>query len=234
MKPILFNTEMVMAILDGRKSVTRRVVKPQPICDGPNITFKPHDDDFFLSAEKHWLRCRVCGNDPEYSREGSSISHHWEPPYRPGDILYVRETWCENQNPNSKNFGGFEYKADYDGAMCQDLISWHPSTNMPKEAARLFLRVTGVRVERLQDITPEQARDEGCDGRCLCPSSGTCGTLCTVERDFSVERFETLWDSTIKKADLPRYGWNANSWVWTYRFERISKEEAQKGGEGNR
>ena len=235
MKPILFNTEMVRAILDRRKSVTRRIVKPQPICCGPNITFTPHDDDFFLSAEKHWLRCRVCGHDPEYSREGSSISHHWKPLYRPGDILYVRETF-------TKSGGEYYFRADFGSDYldpCETLsggyptycifhigcegccrepqrIYWCPSIHMPKKAARLFLRVTDVRVERLQAMSHEDAEQEGC----WCDEGGLAMPL---------DKFADLWDSTIKKANLTRYGWDANPWVWVIEFEQIRKEKAQKG-----
>ncbi len=229
MKPILFNTEMVRAILDGHKSVTRRVVMPQPICGGPNATFTPHDDDFFLSAEKHWLRCRVCGNDPEYSREGSNISHNWKPPYLPGDIMYVRETFRIDYLSNVPGSGRVRYKADDTYAdfrftperyemmrRAQLKPGWRPNENMPKEAARLFLLVTGVRVERLQDISEEQAEAEGCTAR---------------GGNLAKDGFEAVWDSTIKKADLPIYGWGANPWVWVIEFERISREEALGGTE---
>lgn len=120
MKPILFNTEMVKAILDGRKTTTRRVIKPQPICMGPNITFKPHNDDFFLSAEKGWLRCRTCGNDPEYSPEGKNISHHWKPSYQPGDVLYVRETYA-----NIEIAGHPETRKDIIGQMAIIQMEYH-------------------------------------------------------------------------------------------------------------
>ncbi len=187
MKPILFNTEMVRALLDGRKSVTRRVVKPQPT--NPrfnNIGWLGWDDG-------HGYKMRQ--------------------PYQPGDILYVRETWAECEDT-----GGYLYRAwprfepkDEDEAMKRLGLKWRPSIHMPKEAARLFLRVTGVWVERLHDMTANQAMDEGF-------------------QDWNdVVR---VWDSTIKKADLPLYGWAANPWVWVIEFERISKE-ALKGGEGN-
>ena len=109
---------------------------------------------------------------------------------------------------------------------------------MPKEAARLFLRVTSVRVERLQGITEVGAADEGAEGT----PCGDCG-----ERDYGSryefcttcantgwvkspkEEFKGIWDSTIRSADLPAYGWEANPWVWVIEFERISKEEAMKG-----
>lgn len=229
MKPILFNTEMIRAIQDNRKTVTRRVVKPQPVCYGPNVTFKPHDDDFFLSAEKNWLRCRVCGHDPEYSREGSNTSHHWIPPYRPGDILYVRETWTMWN-------GNYEYKADVDDGYgpfcsscildicagdCNSALKWHPSIHMPREAARIFLRVTDVRVERLQDITESQAIAEGCNGKFVGTGEAIgCGWEITPQDEFS-----SIWNSTIKPKDLALYGWKSNPWVWVIEFERCEKPE---------
>lgn len=216
MKPILFNTEMVRAILDGRKTQTRRVVKSLD-----RLSFyraEPSEDayealgkwDFFYGWLEGGVMFDAC----------ASV----KAPYSIGDILWVRETW------NHVKFGlgdwHYEYRADYDdtskwrnGSFAQ----WRPSIHMPRDAARIFLRVTDVRVERLQEITKEQARAEGCDGRCDCPSSGTDGSLCCVERDFSLEKFESVWDSTIKRSDLPLYGWYANPWVWVIEFERCDK-----------
>ncbi len=196
MKPILFNTEMVQAILDGRKSVTRRVVKPQP-----NKQLVPEPDG---------------GCWPGYFAEVGTPSVA-NPPYRPGDILYVREaTW--------KWPGGYEYKADY--AEGNPGYIWTPSIHMTKEAARLFLRVTNVRVERLQEITDEQAAAEGCKG-----------WFVATKREWDknpdyITEFRSVWNSTLKKADLPRYGWDADPWVWVIEFERIGKEEAleKEGG----
>ncbi len=104
------------------------------------------------------------------------------------------------------------------------IIKWQPSIHMPKEAARIFLRVTGVRVERLQDITLDDAIAEGCQGKFI--GSGEC-----VGAGWEIlpeDEFADLWDSTIKKSDLDKYGWDANPWVWVIEFERISKEEAMK------
>ena len=232
-KPILFNTEMVRAVLDNRKTVTRRVVKPKPVCYGSNIAFAPHDGDFFLSAEKNWLSCRVCRNDPEYSREGTYSSHHWIPPYSPGDILYVRETWakmeCSECNEDSDDC---ESAVERDGLtiFCDgdmyvykatDLLpggyKWHPSIHMPREAARIFLRVTDVRVERLQDITCEQVIAEGV----------ACRTISEVRAEVrpALFEFQDIWDSTIKPADRALYGWDANPWVWAIEFERCEKSK---------
>lgn len=213
-KPILFNTDMVQAILDKRKTVTRRVVKPQLVCHGANITFTPHSNDFFISAEKGWIRCRECGNDPEYSKAGSSISHHWEPPYKQGDILYVREAWHEytkrvgeGESCHLAKFYG--YKASVKNSEDSN-TPWKPSIHMPKEAARIWLKVTNVRVERLQDITGEQAVLEG-----------------TKEKfpPLAQDEFRDIWDSTVKKADVDQYGWKSNPWVWVIEFERCEKPE---------
>lgn len=209
-KPILFNTEMVCKVLDGTKTATRRVVKPLPICYGPNITFTPHDDNFFLSSEKNWLRCRVCGNDPEYSHAGSDIAHHWIPPYRPDDILYVRETWAAWSRAEGI-VPRIHYKAD--GETLQG-VKWRPSIHMPKEAARIFLLVTGLRAERLQDIDDDEALKEGC---------GIWGDVDWVA--FPAEDFKRVWDSTIKQADRILYGWDANPWVWVIDFERVEAEQ---------
>lgn len=183
MKPILFNTQMVRAILEGRKSVTRRVVKPQP------------------PATAHASKVR---SDYGWSFwEGNPEKHYMKPPFQAGDILWVRETWSPvNVRPRR-----YIYKADVDRSIGEGVglpLCWHPSIHMPREAARIFLRVTDVRVERLKDITATQAMNEGF----------------TDWNDFV-----KLWNSTIKPKDLPTYGWDANPWVWVIEFERINKEE---------
>lgn len=207
MKPILFNTEMVRAILDGRKTVTRRIVKPQPECFGPNIAYTDHEADLFFDANVGRLRCRVCGCSPQYSREGTEVSHYWEPPYKPGDVIYVRETWAELPC-------GYVYRADDEcpeGWDCDD--RWRPSIHMPKELARLFLRVKDVRIERLNDMTEEDAMEEGF----LYAPAG---------EDSPLERFSQLWDKTIKPGERDVYGWYGNPYVWVIEFENVSYEEA--------
>jgi hypothetical protein len=168
-KPILFNTEMVRAILDGRKSCTRRVVKPQP-------------------TARYGAQCI-------------------KPPYQSGDILYVRETWKRALN-------GYYYYEDWQRDDIADITKWKPSIHMPKEAARIWLRVTDVRVERLQEITSEQIGREGVEVEYPHVLNG--------EKRYA---FSTLWNSTVKKSDVDRYGWNANPWVWVIEFERCEKTE---------
>lgn len=185
-KPILFNTEIVRAILEGRKTVTRRVVKPQPTFFykyGGEIQDPDNPDKIAFLAMTE--------------QNGEDHEEIYVPPYNPGDILYVRETW-------TTLLGSYLYKANQKPGM-KNPGKWRPSIHMPREAARIFLRVTKVRVERLQDIDDNGVASEGLE---------------------IGAPFDELWDSTIKKADRALYGWEANPWVWVIEFERISKEEA--------
>ena len=99
---------------------------------------------------------------------------------------------------------------------------WHPPRYMPKEAARIWIKVTDVRVERLQDITVDGCHREGIN---IETSAVTDGETLNRNHDFSLEKFETLWDSTVKKSDLGSYGWDANPYVWVISFERCEKPE---------
>ena len=207
--PILFNTDMVRSILDGRKTVTRRCVK---FINGKNPNWTGYIKDGLMLYNGTNEPCiRTCQ-------------------YQPGDILYVRETWHKYKKRVRKGEGChiaefYGYKASI--ANSEDANEpWKPSIHMPKEAARIWLKVKDVRVEWLQAITKEQARAEGCDGRCECPSSGAEGSLSCVTRDFSIEKFETVWDSTIKKSDLDRYGWDTNPYVFVIEFERCEKPDS--------
>lgn len=200
-KPILFNTEMVRAILEGRKSCTRRLVKPQP--DEKHTYPLGFVTD---STEKKKAGCFGFGID-EY---GGSIQYA-KPPYQPGDILYVRETWCGlpvNEAGHMRGHTIYYYKADGELRPKGWRGTWHPSIHMPKEAARIWLKVTDVRVERLQNMTDDDAEAEGC-----------------FDYTSTALGFFDVWDSTIKKSDLDRYGWNANPWVWVIKFERCEKPE---------
>ena len=157
-KPILFNTEMVRAILDGRKTVTRRALKPQPI--------NPPSDVGYWDGLRHW------------GYETDATDTAWveiEPPYRPSDILWVRETWAPlYADDNSTEAVGYLYKTDPDCQTMEDYDRkypagkdwtwegrWRPSIHMPREAARIWLRVTDVKVERLQEMRAEDSLREG-------------------------------------------------------------------------
>ena len=188
-KPILFNTEMVRAILDGRKDATRRIVKG----------FIPDDAVWGYTAftPKGYISCRGTFADG-YGEKFFKL------PCEPGDILYVRETWCDDrQFTHDSTPGRYFYKASENGD-----FKWHTSIHMPKEAARIWLKVTDVRVERLQDMTDDDAEAEGC-----------------FDYTSTALGFFDVWDSTIKKSNLNCYGWNANPWVWVIKFERCEKPE---------
>lgn len=198
-KPILFNkqigTEMVRAILDGRKSCTRR------ICKDANEYTVP--DMEFYNADKRTYAVHNFA-DKEQMEQLSTAERTC--PICTGDILYVRETWKEAPK-------GYYYYEDWQKDDIADVTKWKPSIHMPKEAARIWLKVTNVREERLQEITEVQAQAEGCN-------SGLLTGACTARGQF-----EDLWNSTVKKSDLDRYGWDASPWVWVIEFERCEKLE---------
>lgn len=214
-KPILFNTEMVRAILDGRKSCTRRIVKG----------FIPNDAVWGYTAftPKGYISCRGTFADG-YGEKFFKL------PYQPGDILYVRETWSEWTD-------GYLYKAwnsPFPQAGQSSVMRWHPSIHMPKEAARIWLEVTNVRVERLQEMKPVNVIKEGAYPDCWdCLNTyGESGSQCcygTEEQcsqcDEMMMEWEKLWNSTIKKSDLDRYGWDANPYVFVIEFVKIDKPE---------
>ena len=146
-------------------------------------------------------------------------------PYQVGDILYVRETWMDYA-------GRTMYRADCDKYRLESLklaeFSWKPSIHMPKEAARIWLKVTDVRVERLKDITPKDAENEGVGNlfyEDIGYSEKNYGTEVDPEYGIAKEQFAWLWESTIKKSDIDRYGWDASPWVWVIEFERCEKPE---------
>lgn len=192
-KPILFNTEMVEAILEGQKTQTRRTVKQPPIVGD------------IMRDEKGW-----------YYEDGTRNGHSLIPQFSTGDILWVRETWgklteCDVFPPYEPHEERFIYRADR-GDPDHFQAKWHPSIHMPKEAARIFLRVKDVRVERLQDMDEDAAIAEGI-------ADSPAGT------DSPLLRFTELWDKTIGREDLREFGYHANPWVWVIEFERCEKPE---------
>lgn len=219
---MLFNTEMVRAILEGRKTVTRRAVKPQP----KGAQFVIDYDDEEHTAD---IMCRSNGDGGGFLEFAQAI----KAPVWPGDILWVRETWCESLGQAGKYFyRAYAGPRDEMKEYAHSFNHWRPSIHMPREAARIFLRVTDVRVERLQEITAEGALDEGTDVKFPEPKPSYISLAYTEMRLKPAARqsFSKLWDSTIKPKDLPAYGWEANPWVWALEFERISEEEAERHG----
>ncbi|NFI92831.1 hypothetical protein FC961_00130 [Clostridium botulinum] len=194
MKPILFNTHMVQAILEGRKTTTRRVAKG--LKDATKVTH----------GEFKWDYKHFCMND---------LGLEIEAPFHIGEILYVRETW-QISNPmgdfaRNNMTAEYVYKAGYAKGeripitreQEKNLGVWKPSIHMPKDAARIFLKVTDVRVERLQDITEDGIKAEG------------------ITEEFppiARDNFQELWDSTTKE-----YRWRLNPYVWVIEFERCEK-----------
>ncbi len=208
-RPILFKGEMVRAILDGTKTQTRRIVKPQP-----EVT---SDSD-----------CRVKINGNHHTGPSDYLLKDVLPrfacPYgQPGDRLWVRETTCIAPKffapPDQSCVPDYDgdlryvsYKADghCEYAMREYKLKWTPSIHMPRWASRITLEIVSVRVERLQDITEECAKAEGCDNS----NSEAAITVGWYERPRSA--FIRLWES-INGAD----SWLSNPWVWVVEFKRV-------------
>ena len=217
-KPILFNTEMVRAILDGRKSCTRRIVKPQQLVGVLPNKCKNGMPEEFLKKKKLMFKPYCDMTDAEL------INTAYKPPYQPGDILYIREKWKKAPN-------GYYYYEDWQKNDIADVTKWKPSIHMPKEAARIWLKVTDVRVERLKDMTDNDALKEGAEGvRCNHAELGLHGCTDCMNTGWlepPLLEFMGIWNNTIKKSDLDRYGWNVNPWVWVIEFERCEKPKGE-------
>ncbi|GAB0077155.1 hypothetical protein I4I80_04050 [Pseudomonas syringae pv. tomato] len=212
-RPILFSAPMVRAILCGQKTVTRRAIKPQPTWNGKWFQWAGHAPD-----SKHGA---VGGNNIEAAR----LMNFSSPYGKPGDRLWLRETWyCDHfqvlRGPylkpedldvvEAREDGTLVYAADGLAPYEQEQPTWKPSIHMPRWACRILLEITDVRVERLQDISKEQAIAEG---------------VMSCERDIDpdgndyspIELFGGLW-SSINGAE----SWNANPWVWVVEFKRVT------------
>ncbi len=227
--PIIFNTEMVRAIVDDRKTVTKRVVKKSQCT-------------FFTKKQPSDLQKKDLYYPYDIMPDAELIESTYKHPYNPEDIMYVRETWafipCIGCDGKYRRKGGpincYEYQAvEYDDgesisdgcfvyrADCPypEKVSWHPSIHMPKQAARIWLKVTNLYVERLQNMSLDDFIKEGAAIR---PESFN-----DPENAYqqAKEKFMNIWDSTVKKSDREMYGWDANPWVWTIKFERCEKPE---------
>ena len=201
-KPVLFNSDMVQALLDGRKEVTRRVVKPQP------------------AGQLHRMPDSMCWSGYFANSEEENV---YKPPYQPGNILWVREAFSIDYLSNIPGRGRVRYKAGgymdirfspdrYDMMRrAQKKPGWRPSKNMLREAARIFLRVTNVYVKRLRDVNYFDCLAEGIPYR-------------QMETDI-VQDFAALWDQTISSKDRPLYGWEANPYIWVIEFEHTAKPD---------
>lgn len=201
-KPILFNTEMARAILEGRKSCTRRIVKPQQLIGMLPDKCKNGVPEKFLKEKRLMFKPYCDMTDIEL------INTAYKAPYQPGDTLYVRETW-------KKALNGYYYYEAWQRNDIADVTKWKSPVCMPKEAARIWLKVKNVRVERLQEITMNGIRSEGLSSMAV--HAG--------DMEIALKEWELLWNSTINKSDLDRYGWDASPWVWVIEFERCEKPE---------
>lgn len=204
-KPILFNTEMTWAIQNRRKTETRRIAKPQPPKDAKGTFERMDNGNFQLKVEPY---------DTIYDYE-------IKPKYQVGDILYVRETWqYVDEGIAGDDNAGYVYKASENGKDWEtgtENWKWRPAIHMPKEAARIFLQVTSLRAERLQEITITGLQGEGI------LSAGYVSQYATMTTT-AFEDFKGLWNGTIKKADLDKYGYDADPAVFVYGLELLEVE----------
>lgn len=196
-RPILFSTEMVKAILEGRKTQTRRVIKPQP----NDIRESP------------------------FVKSGIETTHGYEikPKYEPGDRLWVRETWnvLDSDGCKPSDISPIKERAIYK-ANGDEYPFWRPSIFMPRWASRITLEVTNVRVERVRDISFENCLSEGCsdkykhyDANCKHEVNGEC---CQGWHYGQKWNFYYLWNSINAKRG---YGWDVNPWVWVIEFKMV-------------
>ena len=212
-RPILFSAPMVCAILDGRKTVTRRPLNAQAL---KNIGYGVQLGECHELPSEGPLHPNSVGYYNDFCPLGQI-----------GDRLYVRETF-NRTNPGGAE-GVYYYRADGEfpksigGGKFTDAESWKPSIHMPREASRILLEITDVRVERLQDISEAQAMAEGIVGVPFRPDDGW--PICTgymVGPDDGKSALETtaakafagLWNSTGGD-------WDANPWVWVVEFKRV-------------
>lgn len=212
-KPILFNVDMVQAILKNKKTVTRRIVKyygRTPTMDGKDKFYKIDENLNGTNPNRLYAGFYNDNDVFEYKGETMIDAMYYPLYFKVGDILYVRETFAHTWRPDSNDIG-FIYKADgepqefpYWGNVEQSKVEvWIPSIHMSKKAARIFLKVKDVYVERLQEISNWDIKHEGLP--------------------YSEEKinFIELWNSTIKKQDFKKYSWDANPWVWVIEFEKV-------------
>ena len=251
-KPILFNAEMVRAILDGRKTQTRRIVKPHPPAgfEWQGVILETTGDQrdvgkasWRLYPDSHNVRCPYgLTDDHLWVKEAWRIYgwHDGEPYYlqykadgakldEPGDSEYMDEDkYLQYYMDSSDDCEKAGLKTEGDFYVFEDgepPTRWRPSIFMPRWASRISLEITKMRVERLQDITYEDAVGEGTPGAGLI--GGNIAMLVTgtdnmedCEKELRKSMFASLWDEINKKRG---YGWEVNPWVWVIDFERIDQ-----------
>jgi hypothetical protein len=207
--PILFNGDMVRAILDERKTQTRRVVK--------------------LTGDMRYWRSvdRMAGERWRFATKGAKVWTDLRCPYgQPGDRLWVRETFmtgtnfggkfivayradksCHVRNQSTKGVPNADYSYPLDDYDESENIKWRPSIHMPRWASRITLEITDLRVERVQEIPPQDVIAEGITRR-------------TEDCAEELGEFRELWNTINAKRG---YGWDANPWVWVVTFKQLKK-----------
>lgn len=213
-KPILFSSPMVRAIIAGRKTQTRRIV------NWATVTSKYQSRGCFGVDGYDTVNDRAIERKPW--RDGAHIAGHLKAPYRAGDVLWVREKWCEHMDNGAVFYAADNWPAEAG-------MKWKPSIHMPYTACRLWLEVTGVKIERVQDISEADAQAEGVQterdhygGDVPLKVHGSVAwhrydseACAAVSAQHS---FQTLWES-INGPD----SWAANPWVWVYEFKRTER-----------
>jgi hypothetical protein len=222
-RPILFSAPMVRAILEGRKTQTRRVVKPNRSCELADpqqcrrVTMKSSPAD---GVWAHFSREENTNHDDDIA-----------PPLgQPGDRLWVRETFAVHGQAENRIYARGEghawgspiYAADHGASWnprCEGFTAWRPSIHMPRWASRITLEITGVRVERLHDIGKDgrKARDVLAEG--ITPEAIASNGQWYHVDDAPAITFGGLWESINGEGS-----WAANPWVWVYEFQRIDAE----------
>jgi len=215
-RPILFSGEMVRAILDGRKTQTRRIAKGIPSWDHLGKDIMDWDlSGVYQEDDGRWI-LEIQTDVDDSTREEIKC------PYEIGMRLWVRETCMdldrtgvEHRNEHG-NLMRFAYRADCPAGSVGDSarkdygLKWRPSIHMPRWASRITLEITSVRVERVQDISEEDAKAEGI-------TDSFPEMECNSDRPFA-EGFSNLWDSINAKRG---FGWDKNPWVWVIEFRRV-------------
>lgn len=222
-RPILFSAPMVRALLEGRKTQTRRIVKPQP---NSSLEWRGwHDDE------------DVYGWYPQHPLLGDKGRHLVRCPYgKPGDRLWVKETWWQVPEPSSRQLRDgadtwpkprgpqeqrLAYAADGDDPATVREWGWKlkPSIFMPRWASRITLEITEVRVQRLQDISEEDAAAEGISTSVVDPSPRGIAPIYPKQYVSNVDVFRDLWTMINGEGS-----WAANPWTWCVSFRRIEQE----------
>jgi len=199
-KPIIFNADMVRAVLDGRKTQTRRPINPDHIME----------DD--IGNGKKGLFFKMPSG-------GWSLGGYESPYGKPGDRLWVKEKWNDSFK-RTETMNGCTYLADYghqpsliEYETAKYQLSWRPPSKMPRWASRITLEIKSVRVERVWEIQPRDAWAEGCKCSCTQP---------VPECHGNIDSFLSLWDSIY---DSKGFGWSDNPWVWVIEFERLKEKQ---------